>query len=82
MFELYFAITIAILDVAYIGVFICFLIGEYFKNPSGYKFPLMDTMNDLITGFLGSIACCLILIKTGKKYDEKYSKIIINKTPK
>ena len=57
-------------------------IGEYFKNPSGYKFPLMDTMNDLITGFLGSIACCLILIKTGKKYDKEYSKIIINKTPK
>ena len=54
-------------------------IGEYFKNPSGYKFPLMDTMNDLITGFLGSIACCLILIKTGKNHDEEYSKIITNK---
>lgn len=49
-------------------------IANFFQSPAGYRYALMDTMLDLVTGLIGSITCAIVLCRTGNKFENIITK--------
>jgi hypothetical protein len=53
-------------------------IADFFRNPEGYKYALIDTMEDLILNLIGTFTFGVICIFTHERFNNFYSSGFVN----